>query len=268
MKILPWLFKGAHEQDRESSTSSPSTIKDKNAKGKDIIILKHHRAYGRSRRRIEGSKKLRLFTFICGKDIPKACFYRTLHFGNMNNTRDFIHSVKIKREELSGRVGIITKKADSAAHVGKKVLPITDASFSTSTERNDQCVTTKTKRDKKKPISRMKELLRWSASAKTDKGGKFNEQKVQRQGNRKAVPAEDDQHRSKSPKISFTWDVEIRPISPSVYSVFSSIASFSENGQAQIAHSPIHILPEKSGHHITCRKENWIITDEFVVLEL
>ncbi|KAJ1397769.1 hypothetical protein SESBI_31561 [Sesbania bispinosa] len=108
--ILPWLFKGTHEQDRVSITSSPSTIKDKNAKGKDIIILKHNRAYGRSRRRIEGSKKLRLFTFICGKDIPKTCFYRTLHFGNMDNTRDFIHSVKIKREELSGRVGIVTKK--------------------------------------------------------------------------------------------------------------------------------------------------------------
>lgn len=88
-------------------------------------------------------------------------------------------SMKMKKEESSREVVVANKGDSSAVHVGNKVLPITEAPLSSLAEK---CDTTETKDqvkgDKKKPISRMKELLRWAASAKTEKGGKFNGRKV------------------------------------------------------------------------------------------
>nr|KYP33403.1 hypothetical protein KK1_045744 [Cajanus cajan] len=172
--------------------------------------------------------------------------------------------MKMKREEPSREVGSVGK-ADSGGHVGNKVLPITEAPLSSSAERNDQCDATETKdesKDKKKPMSRMKELLRWAASAKTEKGGKFNGRKVlmfRRRGTLKAVP-DDDQGCTESPKISFRWDVESCSTTSSAYSAIS-LASSSKNGQNQIATSSICIPPEHTGHNNTCRKGNWITTD-------
>ena len=120
---------------KPSSLSFYDVVSDKKAEGQDIITVRHHRAH-QGTKTIEGrklgSKNLKLFIFICGKDIPKACFYRTLDLNrirNLNRRRHFIHSMNMKREELSG--------------VGKKVLPISEASLSKTTERNSEqyCVT-------------------------------------------------------------------------------------------------------------------------------
>ena len=134
----------------------------KNAKGKVINLQKRDGAY-KGTKRIEWSKfccclnYLKLFAFLYRKDIPEACFYNTLNLS------------KTKKEESSRVVGNVANKADSGAHGGNKVLPITED----ATETKDQ-----TKGDKKKPISNMKDLNRWAASAKTEKGGKLNGRKV------------------------------------------------------------------------------------------
>jgi hypothetical protein len=142
---------------------------EQSGKGIKIRVLNHDGSYKRTKRflwRKHGYKNLKIFSYLYRKDIPKACFFRTLNLKR-------ISSMKMKKEEESSRAEATVNKTDSTtSHGGNKVLPIThEAPLPTSAGKKDQC-------DKKKPISRMKELLRWAASAKTEKGGKFYGKKV------------------------------------------------------------------------------------------
>ncbi|KAI4354425.1 hypothetical protein L6164_003287 [Bauhinia variegata] len=275
MQILQWLFQRAHEKKRESTISPATrneTISGEIAQGKDIILNQHHRAHRKRSKRGDGSKlsckNLKIFACLYRKDIAKACFYSTLTLKRVNifsRRQHFVYSMKMKKEEMARGVGI-TNKADSATHVGNKVLPLTEASLSTSRDRNGQCGTSENeapvKGDKRKPISRMKELIRWATAAKTEKVGKFNGRKVllfRRRSTLKTVP-DDDQVSSDSPKISFRWDVESCSTTSSVYSAISTVSSLN-NRQTQIPPSSISIPTEETDHMTTCRKGNWITTD-------
>lgn len=158
---------------------------EQNGEGKETSLLKQDGSYKRTKKlelRKHGCKNLKIFNFLYRKDIPKACFYSTLNLKRLSlNRRQLFYLMKMKKEE-SFREERIVNKTDSTSHAGNKVLPITEAPLSSSAERNDQCDINlskdQIKGDKKKPISRMKELLRWAASTKSEKGGKFNGKKV------------------------------------------------------------------------------------------
>lgn len=92
--------------------------------------------------------------------------------------------MKTKKEDIARGLGISNNKIDMAStHAGNRVLPISEATLSASTNANiEECSTSekkeKLKGDRGKTMSRMKELLRWAATAKSEKGAKFIGRKV------------------------------------------------------------------------------------------
>ncbi|XVF32237.1 hypothetical protein REPUB_Repub17cG0064200 [Reevesia pubescens] len=257
-QILQWFFKVAHEQGGQNK----ETTKDQEDTPKDIILSSH--------RRSSKSKKFKPFIFLCNKDAPKACFYSTIYLSRVRSShrrqQHMNQSMKMKKEDIAKGL-VVVNKSDSATHAGNKILPLSVAALSSSSSTDDKYSSNEKKdklikADKTKTMSRMKELLRWAAAAKSEKGGKFIGRKVLQFRNRgalKAVP-DDDQLSNESPKISFRWDVE--SCSTTTSSAFSgiSVTSSLRNDQTcnivSLNSTPIHGL-----NRCSSRRGNWITTD-------
>lgn len=91
--------------------------------------------------------------------------------------------MQMKKQDVGRGPGAAQKPESMVNGVGNKVLPVTDTAQSLSSANgNEQCTNgdkkEKGKGDKMKTILRMKELLKWAAAAKAEKGGKFIGRKV------------------------------------------------------------------------------------------
>ncbi|KAL6505309.1 hypothetical protein OROGR_025126 [Orobanche gracilis] len=174
---------------------------------------------------------------------------------------------------------IAHEKTDSGTinNVGNKVLPITDtsqsSSSSSSANNNEQCrpnldKNEKTKGDRTRPISRLKELLKRAVAAKAEKGGKFIGRKVLLFKNRAALKAAPDNmnqlNDSESPKISFRWEVETCSTTSSVYSAISALAFSLKQGQIS---NPDSIHSSAPGNWITTDSE-WVSFRQFNLMEV
>ncbi|XP_039034872.1 uncharacterized protein LOC120171174 [Hibiscus syriacus] len=145
---------------------------------------------------------------------------------------------KMKKEGLE----VVSQKSDSS-----KVSPLTEAQVAVSSSKKDQ-------KNKTKAISRMKELLRWAASAKSEK--KLSKKVDGRRLNT-----------SESPKISFRWEAQSCSAVSSAISGISMTSSLRNDEACNLVSlnsTVIHGL-----NRCSTRRGNWITTDsEFVVLEL
>ena len=103
---------------------------------------------------------------------------------NQRQQKQYIVSMKMK-DDLVKSLGK-NHKVDSTGHVKNKVLPISESTSSSSLSSKvgeQQCEpsdhdpkkdrSNKGETNKNKTLSRMKELLRWAANAKSEKRGKF-----------------------------------------------------------------------------------------------
>ncbi|XP_065041968.1 uncharacterized protein LOC135675594 [Musa acuminata AAA Group] len=208
-------------------------------------------------------------TFVLRAQNGRTCFYGTLRL-------KYLRSLFKSQEEEEGGESRMGHKTETV-NVGCKVLPICDA-VSTGSNGSYGSDKDKQRSERTKAVSRMKELLRWAAAAKSSKGGS-KAWKALYFRHKVALKAETDDSSSTSSEISFKWDGGSCSSASSVRSPLS-LASTSRNDRMVVKNpsrlsvrrqspelDPNLLGSPKSEDHV--RNGQWITTDsEFVVLEL
>lgn len=99
------------------------------------------------------------FKIVLTRTNSRSCFYSTLNLKVLRNFFGKTNCISIVKEEC------MDHKAE-LAHVGSKLLPIHDTAGSSSMDTYKSDV----QLNRKRAMSRMKELIRWAAATKSEKG--------------------------------------------------------------------------------------------------
>lgn len=139
-----------------------------------VVVVSGGGGGGRRRRRAEKSTRLScddvlLLRFVQRKDVSKSFFYHTLNLKGLGSFFDRSRSsgktTTVRKRPENDRTGGASTSA--AALGGNKVLPIAESAQSRNDEDNDGVFIDSERKCRKKTVSsRVKELLKWSATAK------------------------------------------------------------------------------------------------------
>lgn len=247
MEVFQWLFKLGKEIGKSEPFSSNGTAHEA------ATTLTNRRTRKSSTRgsKHKNQRNYRRIWLWCQKDVADACFYSTLNLKRLGSLR---------REHL------FRAMAKMKAQVGQeKEVPLTTFDPKKAIralepeeheESNKEKVNSEqTKAKSKATLSRMKELIRWAAAAKSDKAAKFFTPKIMEFRNRRKLKtmkeANEESKRISSASISLRWESS------------ESRTTLSSSDHISIVSAPaiFDSLGPTPPYRCRSRKGNWITTD-------